>query len=58
MSFAEEYGHYTVGQIKRMNRKSTMNKINWKEVIYTGVTLGFMASVIYLLLTITATLTA
>lgn len=34
------------------------NKINWEKVIKYGVALGYMASMLYLMLILTATLTA
>lgn len=41
-----------------MNKKAKKNEINWEKVLVYGITLGWMASTIYLLLIITATLTA
>lgn len=39
-----------------MKKKS--NKVNWEKVIAYGVSLGFMASAIYLLLIIATAVTA
>ena len=38
-----------------MNKNS---KINWGKVIICGISLGWMASMLYLMLILTATLTA
>lgn len=34
------------------------NKINWDKVLVRGIVLGWMASMLYLMLILTATLTA
>lgn len=55
MSFAKRYGHLTVGDaIKLNNRKGAQvrKRVDWDKVLICGVSLGFMASVIYLLMTI------
>lgn len=41
-----------------MNKKAKKNEINWEKVLVYGITLGWMASTIHLLLIIAATLTA
>lgn len=41
-----------------MTKKANKNGINWEKVLVYGITLGWMASTIYLLLIIAATLTA
>lgn len=41
-----------------MNKKAKKNEINWEKVLVYGITLGWMASTIYLLLITAATLTA
>lgn len=35
-----------------------MKKVNWEKTIICGVCLGWMASMLYLMLVLTATLTA
>lgn len=38
--------------------KKISKKINWEKVIICGISLGWMASMLYLILILTATLTA
>lgn len=59
--FAKKYGDYTVGEVKRLNRKykikSYIKKIDWEPVIVYGVALGYIISQLYLMIFITAYLT-
>ena len=38
--------------------KKKTNKINWDKVLICGITLGYMASMLYLMLILTAGVTA
>lgn len=39
-------------------KENNMTKINWSKVIGSGVALGYVASMLYLMLILTATITA
>lgn len=59
--FVKKYGTLTVGDATKLNEKerSGMRKrIDWEKVLICGVSLGFMASTIYLLLVIASVITA
>lgn len=58
--FAEQVKHLTVGDAIKLNKKerSKMRKVDWDKTIICGVSLGFMASTLYLLLVIAAQITA
>lgn len=62
MTFIEEYGYLTVKQARKLNkkmiRKENMKNINFEKVFVYGISLGISVSVLYLLLTLTAFITA
>ncbi len=62
MTFVEEYGNLTVKQARKLNkkmiRKENMKNINFEKVFVYGISLGIGVSVLYLLLTLTAFITA
>lgn len=62
MSFAEDYGTLTVKEARKLNRQAIRQelkrKINWEKVLAFGLGIGFGASALYLLLVLTAHITA
>lgn len=54
ISFKDSYSCLTVGDAIKLNKRERrkMRKIDWDKTIICGVSLGFMASVIYMLFVI------
>lgn len=59
IEFHKEIRYYTVGDAIKLNKRERreMRKIDWDKVLICGVSLGFMASTIYMLMVIALTVT-